>query len=301
VFLLFVASQLLLRAVSVCGLLVVLVSDSGALAPSAENRTGFTGPDAFFVAGSQRLSTELGVGTLVDVADQAGLGGQLQQFSNESQLIGAASYEGGGYELLVAYIAIGFLTSLFFNSRYLQGLSQHTAPIMSVLNVFVAIDVSEYSLLSGAVPRPPRLPFFVFRMCDICLCLALFMHHLDQTVLPDAFKYAIVALVGLCPTLYCVCLLTPHSSAEPLSKSMSRALRVGAVKSEFHRAQRHPHQQAGGGRASGPGAWTAVASAAALLTFWLVLGAAGVWDERQVDRTCVNATLASERTSCAAQ
>ena len=215
-FLAFIAAQLLLRAVSVCGMFVVLVSDSGGIAPTtASNATlalfAKAGPsDVSFVPGSARLSTNLGVGTLFSVADMAG----VSQNRTTPSILDDVSYESGGYDLLIAYIALGFGTSLFFNSRYLQGLSQHTAPVMSVLNVFVAIDVSEYSLLSGAVPRPPRLPFFLFRMCDMSLCLVLFMRHLDQNVLPDAFKYAMLGLLMLCPICYCVCLLVPHSDTE---------------------------------------------------------------------------------------
>ena len=127
------------------------------------------------------------------------------------------------------------------------------------------------------------------------------MRHLDQNVLPDAFKYAVLGLLLLCPICYCVCLLVPHSDTEPMSKSMSRALQVGAVKGQFYRAQRHLQAAGGSALGSALGAWTAVSSVVALLVFWLVLDMAGVWLEREVDRDCVNVTITSaEQISCRA-
>jgi hypothetical protein len=122
-FLLFIASQLLLRAVSVCGLFVVLVSDSGGIAPTTPSNATMAlfeeadPSDLFFVPGSERLSTQLGVGTLFQVAEMAG----LDELTNStSGAVGAqapsilddVSYESGGYDLLIAYIALGFGTSL---------------------------------------------------------------------------------------------------------------------------------------------------------------------------------------------
>ncbi len=254
-FLIFIASQLLLRAASVCGLLVVLLSDSGGLSPIAANTSSYD----TFVPGSDRISAQLGAGTLIDMGNTVGLDADGLVPSTLTD----ASYSSGGYGLVIAYIAFSGGTSLLFNSRYALGLSQRTAPIMSVLNVFVAIDVSEYSLLSSAVPRPPRLSFFLFRMVDMSLCLVLFMRHLDQSVLPDGLKFVAVGLILLCPALYCVCLLVPHSDVEPFSKGVARALTNGAVKSGFQRAQGYPgHQDWGQAAKNG---WTAVGSFVSLI------------------------------------
>lgn len=47
--------------------------------------------------------------------------------------------------------------------------------------------------------------------------------------------------------------------------------------------------------------YAAVSSVVALLAFWLVLDMAGVWQEREFDRDCVNVTIASaEQISCMA-
>ena len=255
-FLIFIASQLLLRAASVCGLLVVLLSDSGALAPMVANASGYD----TFVRGSGRISAQLGAGTLLDIGNTVGLDADSLVPSTLGE---RASVSSGGYGLVAGYIVLSAATSLLFNSRYALGLSQRTAPIMSVLNVFVAIDVSEYSLLSSAVPRPPRLSFFLFRMVDMSLCLVLFMRHLDQSVLPDSLKFVVVGLILLCPALYCVCLLVPHSDIEPVSKGVSRALKNGAVRSGFQRAQGYPgHQDWGQAAKNG---WTAVGSVFSLI------------------------------------
>lgn len=274
VFLLFIASQLLLRAASMCGLFVVLLSDSGGIAPIAANTSGLYN---IFMPGSDRLSTQLGAGTLLDMGSIVGL--EATDLRNGTSVIGGqtagdilsdVSYSSGGKDLLIAYIVVSAVTSLFFNSRYALGLSQTTAPIMSVLNIFVAIDISDYSLISAAVPRPPRLSFFLFRMVDMSLCLMLFMQHLDQSVLPDAFKFVVVFLLFLCPTLYCVCLLVPHSDVEPLSQGVARAMKHGAVKNGFYRAQhRDPNQQEWGKAAKN--GWALGSVLALIVRFFLFL------------------------------
>ena len=71
----------------------------------------------FFVPGSERLSTQLGVGTLFQVAEMAGLDELTNSTSGAvgsqtPSILDDVSYESGGYDLLIAYIALGFGTSL---------------------------------------------------------------------------------------------------------------------------------------------------------------------------------------------
>ena len=39
---------------------------------------------------------------------------------------------------------------------------------LGILNMLVAIDAPPFTMLQSMEPRPPRLPFFVFRLLEIC-------------------------------------------------------------------------------------------------------------------------------------
>ena len=109
--------------------------------------------------------------------------------------------------------------------------------IIGLLNLLIAFDCSPFSILKNAEPRPPRLPFALFRAAEVAFACVWFEANLRKPT-PTGRQYffdfdAIALALGATSVIfYLICLVVPHQQREPLGKSVSRAVSVGLARDQ---------------------------------------------------------------------
>jgi hypothetical protein len=121
--------------------------------------------------------------------------------------------------------------------------------------MMVAFDAPPFTMLQVMEPRPPRLLFFIFRLMEICVVGVFFSANIKHKrarhdgvndgvgahdrcshymtggfELDDSatFDVIFVAAVGVLVALYCLCLVIPYGTNEPMSHNAHRSITLGA-------------------------------------------------------------------------
>jgi hypothetical protein len=232
----FLVLQMMLRVASLCGMALVVVNQCNAAETSQHN-----GQDLVYCHAGQFVLivsyafASWAFGVIFHVIHLQGhAGGSLRRCHKQDAMKRATTIKEArmaqtkSRDSTIRRIAVFIKRATIFDRKNLS------TYIISFINTFVAFDSSPYAVLSQMDPRPPRIPFFLFRLAEIYFAGHVFHANLRTDVLfPFEMDLVLQAGCVLMVALYLLCLLVPYKTSESTTPSAIRALSLGLTETPW--------------------------------------------------------------------